>query len=317
MRTPVIIDTDPGVDDFFALTIAAASEKLDIKAVTVVAGNQSYEKVCKNTLDIAAYLGITAPVYGGADKPMIVSQKLAGEVHGANGLGNIVLPKHNLRLSSGHPWDVFYSVAKECENKLHIIAIGPLTNIAIAFMKYPDLSKMLSGITIMGGTTGFGNHSQYAEFNIWADPHAASIVFRSGVKINMFGLNAADSTRMEPEEFRNMVGESKISPAVYELIDFIEENGKKRGISGFSLYDAVAVAYVIDPSIAEMMSTYVAVECRSEHSMGQTVIFSSNRNRIYKVEEDNANVAMKVDPEKFKVMLMDSFKHFSKFGGKQ
>ena len=175
---PIIIDTDPGVDDFIAIMLANSCDKLDIRALTAVAGNQTLEKTVKNSLNIAELLKMDTRIAKGAEKPLNIDLMVADHVHGDSGLGPVVLKDSLRELDKDYAWDVIYQEAIKAEGKLQIIAIGPLTNIAIALMKYADLYKHIDKIVIMGGSTGIGNVRPYSEFNIWADPFAADVVFK-------------------------------------------------------------------------------------------------------------------------------------------
>ena len=141
--------------------VAKASGSLDIRAITAVEGNIEQSITSRNALDIASLLNIDARVARGATNPLISPLRTAGAIHGDNGLGGAVLPKSEKDFDDKWAWDVIYEEAVKAEGKLRIIAIGPLTNVAVALMKYPDLKDMLSGITIMGGSAGWGNVSPY------------------------------------------------------------------------------------------------------------------------------------------------------------
>ena len=158
IKIPVILDTDPGVDDFMAIMLANSSDRLDIKAVTVVAGNQTLKKTSKNALDIASFLKMKTRIAKGAEKPVNKEIEIADEVHGESGIGSVVLPDGNLEFDSDYAWDVMYQEAVKAEGKLQIIAVGPLTNVAVAILKYRDLKHYVDRIVLMGGSTDYGNN---------------------------------------------------------------------------------------------------------------------------------------------------------------
>lgn len=272
-RTPVIIDTDPGIDDFFAIMLAGSCNELDIKAITTVAGNQTSESVTKNALDIAEYFHINAQVAKGAEKPLNMPLRTAGHIHGENGLGNLQLKASKKTISKDYAWDVIYQHAVDAKGKLNILAIGPLTNIAIALLKYPTLSKLINRIVLMGGSTETGNVSPYAEFNIGADPFAADIVFKSKVPLVMVGWNVAMESGLTDEEVKTLTGiETPYTKECTALLNFLHEVNQKFGRDTIPLSDALAVAYAINPAVLNCSDCYVAIETRSSLNMGRTVV---------------------------------------------
>ena len=310
-KIPVVIDADPGIDDFFAFMVAKASNCLDIKAITAVEGNIEQSITSRNALDIASLLNIDARVARGATNPLISPLRTAGAIHGDNGLGGAVLPKSDKDFDDKWAWDVIYEEAVKAQGKLRIIAIGPLTNVAIALMKYPDLKDMLSGITIMGGSAGWGNISPYAEFNIFVDPHAAAIVFKSGVMIDMVGLNATMQCVFTAEEYKEIFAGCTLEKQLEKMFTHLSDACKKFGLPGASMHDALAIACVFAPEVLEFKRSYVAVEYTSPLAMGQTVITSNNFNRFANQAADNCNVAMNANRDRFRKVLVDTAAYFS------
>lgn len=307
-KIPVIIDTDPGIDDFFALAVAAASDQLDIRAITPVAGNQTYEKVCKNAEDIRQLFGMDGVrIATGAKRPLVIPQETAGTVHGENGMGGLILPDATEKAESTYAWDLIYDEAKKAGGRLQIAALGPLTNIAIAVLKYPDLPAMIDKLYVMGGSSDFGNHSPYGEFNIWVDPHAADIVFCSGIKtINMFGLNLTRQAIMDIPEYRQVLagaGDGGFGNIVNQLVDFLANFAVSFGGTAMTMHDAIVTAALFDDKLVTYYPSYVRVECQSENAKGQTVVFAKNGNRVLEQGEPNVNVADVLDLKRFKDIL--------------
>ena len=310
-KIPVIIDTDPGIDDFFALAVAAASDKLDIRAITPVAGNQTYEKVCRNVENIRQLVRMDGVrIATGAKCPLVSAQRTAGNVHGEDGLGGVILPEAQQKAESTYAWDVIYEEAKRAQGRLQIAALGPLTNIAIAVLKYPDLPSMIDKLFVMGGTNGFGNVSPYAEFNIWADPHAADIVFCCGIKtVNMVGLNLTRQAILDIPEYRRVfsaAGDGPLGKIVTQLIDYLGTRAHGLGNTAMTLHDAIVTAAMSDDKLITYFPSYVRVECQSENAFGQTVVFAGNGNRVLEQGEPNVNVADTLDLERFKSTLSAS-----------
>ena len=198
-RIPIWFDTDPGVDDAMAMALLFAVPEYDVKGVSAVAGNVELEKTFQNARDLVAFFGRKdVPVYAGAARPLFRAPRTATFVHGENGLGNVTLPASDAPVETKPAWDALYEAAKAAEGELVLVAVGPLTNIALALSKYGSLHKLLKRIVIMGGSAKWGNASPAAEANIFCDAEAASTVFQSGVPIVMCGLYMTLKTVMSP-----------------------------------------------------------------------------------------------------------------------
>lgn len=293
-KIPVIIDTDPGIDDFLAIMLAKSSAKLNIRAITAVCGNQTLEKTSKNALDIANLLDIDVAVAKGAQTPLDRELYTAGDVHGENGIGNIYLEASSKEFDNRYAWDLIYDEAKKENGNLEIIAIGPLTNIAIAVLKYPELVNMVKRLTIMGGSAGSGNRTEHAEFNIWADPLAADIVFKSGFNMAMVGLDVTRKTLLSEDNIEEIKAvKSEHIDIIGSLLDEMFKRYKKLGNPGVVIHDALAVAYVIDESCLELKNCQVSIESRDEIRIGKTIVDLEGKDK-------NVAVAFEVDFNLFK-----------------
>lgn len=293
-KIPVIIDTDPGIDDFLAIMLAKSSAKLDIRAITAVCGNQTLEKTSKNALDIANLLDINVAVAKGAQTPLDRELYTARDVHGENGIGNIYLEASSKEFDNRYAWDLIYDEAKKENGNLEIIAIGPLTNIAIAVLKYPELVNMVKRLTIMGGSASSGNRTEHAEFNIWADPLAADIVFKSGFNMVMVGLDVTRKTLLSEENIEEIKAvKSEHIDIIGSLLDEMFKRYKKLGNPGVVIHDALAVAYVIDESCLELKNCQVSIESRDEIRIGKTIVDLEGKDK-------NVAVAFEVDFNLFK-----------------
>ncbi len=308
-KIPVIIDCDPGIDDFIALMLAKSSDKLDIKGITAVAGNQTLEITAKNVRDISNVLGIDTKIAKGAAKPLNSKLKVAGHVHGENGIADIVLKESDKEFEKDYAWDLMYKEAKKIDKKLEIIAIGPLTNVAIAILKYPDIVNYIKRIVIMGGSSTIGNVTPYAEFNIWTDPVAADIVFKSNIPVTMVGLNVTLESKINAKEIEEMSKSSTklgyiIDKTLSKMLDFY----KSIGHNGVAVHDALAVAYVIDESVLKCKKFYTTVETQGRLNYGRTIVDLENSHRD---KEKNVDVAIEVDSVKFKNMLKNMAMYFN------
>ncbi|SDG25932.1 pyrimidine-specific ribonucleoside hydrolase [Thermoanaerobacter thermohydrosulfuricus] len=308
MRKPVIIDCDPGHDDAIALLLAFANDKLDVKAVTTVAGNQTIEKTFNNALKVLSFAGINTVVSKGAEKPLLRDLITAPEVHGDSGLDGPELPPPNFKPSSKNAVETIMEVINESNEKITIIPTGPLTNIATVLLSNPEIKAKIERIVLMGGSMIGGNWTPAAEFNILVDPEAASIVFNSGVPITMCGLDVTHKAQIykeEVEEIRN-IG-NKVAIMVAELLDFYGKFHERFGFKGMPLHDPVAVAYVIDPTIVTTQSFYVEIEIKGEFTNGCTVV------DYYDVlkKPKNVEVVLDIDRERFIKMLYDAMRKYN------
>jgi purine nucleosidase len=274
---PIIIDTDPGQDDAVAILLALASPEFEILGITAVAGNVPLALTEVNARKVCELAGKTdVKVYSGAIRPLMRPLVTAEHVHGRTGLDGPVLPDPVMPLQTQHAVDfIIETLMSRAAGTVTICALGPLTNIALALNKEPDIASRIKRIVAMGG--GFfegGNVTPAAEFNIYVDPHAAHNVFECGAPITLIPLDCthqALTTRARVEKFRQM--KNKTGPATAELLDFFERfDVQKYGTDGGPLHDPCVVAWLLQPDLFESRDVNVSVECTSELTMGMTVI---------------------------------------------
>ncbi|MGE5590444.1 MAG: nucleoside hydrolase [Bacillota bacterium] len=307
-RKPVIIDVDTGHDDAIALLMAFASPELDIRAVTVVAGNQTLEKTLRNTLRILTLAGVKPEVAAGADRPLFRPLVTAPEVHGESGLDGPSLPEPAFPASGRKAWEAIIDIVRSSPQKVTLIPVGPLTNIALALMTAPDIAANIERITLMGGAgREGGNVTPVAEFNILVDPEAARIVFHSGVPITMIGLDVTHQAQLYPsdtEVLRAMCG--RVPTAVAGLMDFYSQYHPKMGFKGSPMHDPCAVAAVLDPSLVTTQRLFVDVETRGELTAGQTVVDYRGRTG----RPANVDVGLDIERERFVKMLFEAIRRY-------
>lgn len=268
MKTPIplIIDTDPGVDDFFCLAMAGAfPDQIDIKAVCATGGNNTTAVTTQNALNILTLLQVKAPVASGASHYLDAEfGEPVVQFHGRNGLGNIELEKSPDQALPMPSWDLMYRIAMEQEN-VQLLTVGPLTNVALALLKYPQLKTRIRRLTMMGGTTGRGNITPYAEANIGHDAVAARIVFESGIPIDMIGLNVTRQCEVKPEELDAMGMDSDplIRQVMHDLIVF--RNGE-------AMHDAVAAATLLDDRFIQWKTADADIETADPKTSGRVLL---------------------------------------------
>lgn len=306
-KRPIIIDCDPGTDDAIALFMALASEDIDVRAITVVSGNQTIEKTSNNAINIVDFLGKDVKVAKGAVRPLTREVFLADFVHGDSGVGNTVFPKAKADFYEKNAVDTIYEEAMKCNGELELVAIGPLTNIANLLMTYPEVKDKIKRLVIMGGAIFGGNDSPAAEFNIYVDPEAATIVFESGIPLVMVGLDATHKAKVFENEIREIESYNKVGKYATEIMDFVKCFYESLGFGGIVMHDPCALAYVLDESIVKTEEYHVDIETRGELTRGKTVV------DIYKVtgKEPNAHVAVDVDREKFVALIKELIKKYN------
>lgn len=275
-KIPVIIDTDPGHDDVFAIMLALASDKIDVKAITTICGNSTVENTTKNALNVLSYFGRgDIPVAMGCADPMMhpLDRRAGIKVHGESGLEGPVFAPHDLKPVDMKAVDLIAKVLKESEEKVVLAPLGPLCNIALLFLTYPELKDKIAYITLMGGNTLQGNVTPAAEYNIWVDPESAYVVFESGVPIVMHSINSTEAAGVSfdtIDEWKKI--DTRAGKLAGELLDFYGISKKLRGLKTVNICDANAVAYIIDPSLYKTFDTDVTVDLVGEHTRGQTVV---------------------------------------------
>jgi purine nucleosidase len=273
----IIIDTDPGQDDAVAILLALASpEEIDVLGITAVAGNVPLELTAKNARIVCELAGRTdVPVYAGCDRPLNRPLVTAEHVHGKTGLDGPVLPDPEMPLAEGHAVDFIIDTLRAHDaGTVTLCPLGPLTNIATAFQKAPDIIDRVQEIILMGGAYfEVGNITPTAEFNIYVDPEAAEIVFNSGVHIIVMPLDVTHDalvTKHRNDAFRAL--DSHVGHAVAEMTDFFERFDKEKyGSEGAPLHDPCVTAYLIRPELFSGRHINVQIETQSELTLGMTV----------------------------------------------
>ncbi|WP_342083921.1 pyrimidine-specific ribonucleoside hydrolase RihA [Dyadobacter sp. OTU695] len=308
-KIPVIIDCDPGHDDALMLMLAYGSGRFDIKAVTISAGNQTQAKTLQNALKVLTLIGATdIPVYHGADKPLFRELVIADYVHGETGLDGPSLPTPAMQPQPISAVEGIAKILSASEAPVTIVPTGPLTNIATFLLAYPHLKNKIERISLMGGGIFRGNMTPLAEFNIYADPEAAAIVFKAGVPITMCGLDVTHKAlvfQKDIELLRSLGNQT--GKAAADLMDFFSIFYRENRVElngGAALHDPCAIAWLMNPGIFKTKSCYVDVETKGELTRGATVVDFYNTLQM----EPNATVAYDIDRDAFMDMLFNAIK---------
>ena len=302
LPTPIILDCDPGHDDAMAILLAAANPAIELLGITTVSGNGSLEKVTYNALRMCAVAGIVVPVAKGANDPLSGKASAAPSIHGASALDGAELPEPTFELSSLTAVELIAKLVSECDRKVTLIPTGPLTNIAMFLQAYPELHSKIEHVSFMGGSTERGNWTPYAEFNIWADPEAADVVLRSGLPLIMSGLNVTHQALATPEVLDRISAlGTNLAHTVVDLMKFFATTYQDVfGMPDPPVHDPVALAIIIDMSVAKLVSAPVAVELTGLLTRGATVVDMYGTTG----QAANVDVAMELDVDKFWDLLI-------------
>jgi len=320
MLTPVsrtcLIDTDTASDDAVALIMALRAPDVGVAAITVVAGNVDVQQATRNALYTVELCGANVPVYSGADKPLLRTYENATWFHGRDGLGdhNYPAPRHSAQRL--HAVDAILETI-EANPGLVLVTLGPLTNVALAVSKKPDLAAKVSRCVVMGGAPCCeGNVTPAAEYNIWVDPEAARIVMRSGLPVELIGwqLCRGDAVLRESDIRQVEAFNTKLAHFAIECNRHARKALKiQTGEDGICLPDPVAMCLALDPTIGTQWSEhYVEVETQSDLSRGMTVVDRLNvaddeRNRaIWQAAVragHKANICWQIDNDRWKQAL--------------
>ena len=270
-RVPMLVDCDPGLDD--AIALLAAAHFADLVGITTVDGNVGIDHTTHNALAVAQIAGLDVDVHRGAAHPLVDKPRGARHVHGATGLGNVELPPITRTVQSEDAIGFILETSHRIKD-LHLVAVGPLTNIAEALQQDATLPDRLSGLTIMGGAAIGGNVTATAEFNIWADPEAADIVFRLGGDITMVGLDVTQQVLLGSDQVNQMrAAHTPAAGLAAELLDYaIDRSSELRGWTGAPIHDACAVLAVTHPQLFDGKRQPVNVELTGTHTRGMTVV---------------------------------------------
>ncbi len=292
-KTPIILDTDPGIDDAVAIAAALFSPEIDLQLITTVAGNVSVEKTTRNALQLLHFWQADVPVAQGAATPLTRPLRDAASIHGESGMDGYDFPAHDRQTLNVPAFQAMYERLMASPEPLTLVTIGPLTNIALLLTHYPACTAKINRLVMMGGSAGRGNFTPNAEFNIAIDPEAAARVFESGIEIVMCGLDVTHQAVLTPDYLVALPALNRTGQLLHALFSHYRAGSMTTGLR---MHDLCAIAWLLRPELFTLKRCFVAVETRGDYTAGTTVVDIEGRlNR-----PANAQVALDIDVAAFR-----------------
>lgn len=315
----IIIDTDPGFDDMVSILLAFASSELEVLGITAAAGNVPLEDTARNALRVCELAEVTdVPVYAGCPGPLLRGQ-VFGKYADSGGLGGDLLPRPVLQLAEGHAVDFIVNTAREAGKRgerITICAHAPLTNVAMAcLMGGPEFVRGVARIVSMGGAfKALGNRVPWAEFNVYADPHAAEVVLSSGIPVTLFPLDATFQGLLTPERMTRIRAVSgRVGETMEKLLGIYDRNDVARyGREGGPLHDPMVVASLLRPELFETTAAWVGIETANPETAGHT--YADFRGKLGR--KPNCDVVRHVHDDAFFDLITDRLAVYGKTQGK-
>ncbi len=312
-KIKIIMDVDTGIDDAIAMCLALGNEKFDVLGFTTTFGNRRIEVTTENTLKILELVGRTdVPVAGGAVRPMVRAYNPPeySIVHGYDGLGDMApaLPAPSIKPIEMSAVEFMAKTLRESDEPITLVPVGPMTNVATLILAHPELKCKIKEVVLMGGSTMKGNASPVAEANIIQDPEAAYILFKSGVKLRMAGLDATWDGYIGFDELDDFFSGNEIAETIQQMCGIYAEHYRNRMKNpGLAMHDSLTLAWLANPRLVKSEDYYVTVDINGRYTYGMTV--TDVKNVLGK--EPNATVAMGVDRVPFINMIKEAINNLA------
>lgn len=298
MRLPIILDTDPGIDDAAAIAAALFAPQLDLQLMTTVAGNVSVEKTTRNALQLLHFWNVDIPLAQGAATPLLRPLRDAAYVHGESGMEGYDFVAHDCQPLAKPAFIAIRDALMSAPEPVTLVAIGPLTNIALLLTHYPECAFNIRRLVIMGGSAGRGNFTPNAEFNIAVDPEAASRVFQSGIEIVMCGLDVTNQALLAPDYLAKLPELNRTGKMLHALFSHYRSGSMNTGLR---MHDLCAIAWLVRPDLFTVKPCFVAIETQGEYTAGTTVVDIEGRLG----KSPNVQVALEIDVAGFQQWVAD------------
>lgn len=297
MTKKIIIDTDPGIDDAAALTIALTNPELEVELLTTVAGNVNVDYTTKNAKKIIDFFEKDTPLAKGNSLPILKEYEDASIIHGETGMSGYDFPESERPILAEH---AVYEMKKRIlasEEKITLVTIGPLTNIALLLNMYPEVKAQIEEVVIMGGSTIGGNTNSSAEFNFKVDPHAAEIVLNSELPLTIFGLRVTTKALLNKKDIAELEKLGETGKMLYSI--FSHYRGGDIDQAGLMMHDICTICYLLKPEIFDFQKTYVEVALAGP-AAGTTVADLDNRYTTQK----NVKLAVGIKQQQFRDWML-------------
>lgn len=299
-----LIDCDPGADDVMALLYAMNQEELDIRGIITVSGNVPIEKVTYNACGVLKLTGRHIPVCKGSAGPLVKANFNASDVHGDSGIGPLSLPDGKENLVEMNFIDFYMEKLFESEEKTTIIALGPMTNLALLVKVHPEAVEKIEQIVFMGGAYNSGNVTPYAEFNAYVDPEAYKILFDTPLKMTMVGLDATHMSLLKLEEIERLDLYSEAGKFIKNLLTWYCKNVMEvYGYDGAHMHDPSAILYITNPEIFTSFKSTLDISTNDDFTRGKILLNNQSAKK-------NSTVLSSLDNEKFKQVFFSTLKKY-------
>ena len=306
-KIKVIMDCDPGIDDGIALAYAAAhQDEIELLAVTTFAGNQTIDKVTKNALELVDFYGLKVPVARGQERPLVKEVIHAEEFHGETGLGHCVLPETGTKAASDNAVFFIREILDDLPEgqQVTFIETAPMTNLALLLRVFPEVKDKIRRIVFMGGAVKGGNVTPAAEFNIYADPEAAKIVFEAGIPLVMCGLDATMKCNLTRNQIMKLSQSGNpVARACGDMAGYVLENSSKYRCVA-SIHDAVPFMYLLHPEFFKMEKAILDVDCSD--GAGRGAMLCDFRWWLHDEEKIKDMILTDADTESFQQELFEA-----------
>lgn len=301
-KKPLIISTDPGIDDVVAITISLFANDLDVKLIAATWGNVPLAKTLLNALKLETFLGTKVPVVSGASRPLLREAIDASDVHGKSGLAGYDFPKPDKSLlKPGIAADAIHEVVTNSPEKVTLMQIGPATDFALYFRQYPEDMAKIEQLVIMGGAIGRGNWGPYSEYNVAGDPEAAQIVFSSGIKILLAPLELGHEAYVTQNTLQEVKKLGKTGDMLYHILTNLHD---KTSNDSREIYDALAAGMLINPDMYTFKPAHVVVDTKSPYAYGASLIDFDN----FFDKPVNAEVGVEINQATFAHWFIEAIK---------
>ena len=297
----IIIDTDPGIDDAAAVTLAVLSGAFDIRLICATAANVDVDKTTKNALKLVEFLGADIPVARGCAQPLLHELVSCPEVHGESGMDGYDFPEPKRKPLPVHSVEAMRRVLLEDEGKTTLVAIAALTNVALLLAMYPEVKEQIDEIVMMGGGIFRGNATSAAEFNIFNDPHAAAIVFRSGVPVRMAGLDVTEQALLHRDSILKIRDSGSAGDMLCALLSHYQDGDMEAGLA---MHDPCVIALMLEPEMFRMEKRHVEVVTEGPAA---GALVTDLEIKTSADDRPNVNVCMEIDADRFEKWFVGLF----------